>query len=69
MAEQAGSSARSPVLGPGPRDALVEEMQPLQGRRAAVSAAACFCHTVLCPRHVAPSAGSRSHLESGDGAE
>lgn len=62
--------SKEPVLGPGPRDAVVEEMQPLQGRRtAAVSATACFCHTVLCPRHVAPSAGSRSHPESGDGVE
>lgn len=63
-----GDSKLAVVQGPGPRDTAVEQMQPLQQQRtAAVSTAACFCHTFLCPRHVAPSAGSRSHPESRDG--
>lgn len=56
------------MLRPGLKDPVVEEMQPLQWQRmAAASAVACFCHTFLCPRHVAPSSGSRSDPESSDG--
>lgn len=55
------------MLCPELRNLAVEEMQPLQRQRtAAVSAAACFCHTFLCPRHVAPSTGSRSCPENRD---
>lgn len=52
----------------GPRDTVAEEMQPLQRQMtAAASAAACLCHTFLCPRHVAPGARSCSRPESRDG--